>query len=269
MTATPDEVLVTEIRAAYAGAADAWAAGPSALYRRLAAALVAADTDRLAGRLVLDLGSGTGVASDVLTAIGARPIGLDLAVEMLAHRREARPPGVAGDARSLPFRDGVFDAVVAAFSLNHVPDLAGSLRECRRVLRAGGPMIASTFPVDADHPAKDIVEGVLQRYGYHRPDWYETIKARIAAQTGDAERLAQTARSAGFDEAEVDAVAVDAGLDDPRRAADWRLSMPHTLAFVAALDPATRTRLHDETRSALGDGLPTSVTMLVLRARTA
>ena len=268
MTATPDERLVTEIRAAYAGAADAWAAGPAMLYRRLAGALLAADADRLVGRLVLDLGSGTGVASEALTAIGARPIGLDLAVEMLAHRRQTRPPGVAGDARSLPFHDGAFDAVVAAFSLNHVPDLAGSLRECRRVLRVGGPLIASTFPVDADHPAKRIVECVLERYGYRRPDWYERVKADIAAGTGDPERFAATARCAGFDEVEVDEVVVEAGLDDPRRAAAWRLSMAHTLAFVSALDPTTRARLYDETCRALGDGLPASVTMLVLRART-
>jgi ubiquinone/menaquinone biosynthesis C-methylase UbiE len=271
MTATPDEVdevLVTEIREAYAGAAEAWAAGPSMLYRRLAGVLVTAEADRLAGRLVLDLGSGTGVASEVLTTIGARTIGLDLAVEMLAHRRETRPPGVAGDARSLPFRDGAFDAVVAAFSLNHVPDLSGSLRECRRVLRPGGRLMASTFPVGPGHPAKEIVEDVLERYGYRRPDWYETFKARIAAYTGDAERFAQTARSAGFGAVDVDEIVVDAGLDDSRRAADWRLSMPHTLAFVSALDPATRAHLHDDAWRALGEGLPSSVSMLVLRAET-
>jgi hypothetical protein len=38
--ARSDEALVAEIRTAYANAADGWATGPAAIYRRLARALV-------------------------------------------------------------------------------------------------------------------------------------------------------------------------------------------------------------------------------------
>ncbi len=261
-----DDALVAEIRAAYAGSAQGWACGPERLYQIMADALVAGATGALTGRRVLDLGAGTGVASRALQAVGATPVGLDLAVEMLAHDREQRPPGVAGDAQQLPFRDDGFDAVVAAFSLNHVPDLLGALAECRRVLRGHGLLLASTFRTGDDHPAKAVVEGVLERFGYRRPAWYGTFKARVAGLTGDPDNLVCTARDAGFATAEVAAVPVEAGLDDPHRAVEWRLNMPHTLAFVAGLERPMQDRLRRVAIRELTGPLPSTVWMLVLRA---
>ncbi len=269
MSRSSDQELVAEIRDAYATSADGWAAGPAAIYRRLATALVATAHERLTGRRVLDLGAGTGVASDALIAVGAQPFGLDLAVEMLTHRQARRPPGVAGDARSLPFRDGVFDAVVAAFSLNHVPDLARSLSECRRVLHRGGLVLASTFPSGDDHPAKAVVEEVLRRHGYRRPDWYDTFKKRIAELTGDPEAFARAARDTGLTDVQVGRREVDAGLDQPELAVAWRLNMPHTLGFVTGLDPARRAELHRHATEAVRGPLPSTVTMLTLRATAA
>ncbi|WP_262174845.1 class I SAM-dependent methyltransferase [Haloarcula laminariae] len=52
-------------------------------------------------------------------------------------------PAVLGDARSLPFDDGVFDAVVGRRFLHHVPeaDRPDILRETRRVLKPGGRVV--------------------------------------------------------------------------------------------------------------------------------
>lgn len=266
MSGSDDEELVAAIRAAYASSAGEWAAGPAAIYRRLATALVATAPVSLAGRRVLDLGAGTGVATEALIAVGAEPVGLDLAVEMLAHRQASRPPGVAADAQLLPFRDGAFDAVVAAFSLNHVPDLEAALAECARVLRGGGMLLASTFPSGDDHPAKAVVEEVLEGYGYRRPDWYGTLKTRIAERTGYPEAFARTALDAGLTDVEVDRLEVEAGLDQPELAVEWRLNMPHTLAFVTGLDPATRAALRSHATAALRGRLPSAAAMLTLRA---
>jgi SAM-dependent methyltransferase len=52
-------------------------------------------------------------------------------------------PDVAADVQSLPFRDGTFDAVKATEILEHVPDPAAALGECRRVLRRGGHLVAT------------------------------------------------------------------------------------------------------------------------------
>jgi SAM-dependent methyltransferase len=266
-SADADRQLVAGIRTAYARSADGWAAGPAAVYRRLALGLVATAGEPLTGRQVLDLGAGTGVASDVLTELGAHPVAVDLAVEMLAHRRTDRPPGVAGDAQALPFRTGAFDAVVAAFCLNHVPDLAVGLAECRRVTRTGGLLLASSFQTGADHPAKAVVEAVLETYGYQRPAWYATFKASIAEPTGDADTFARAATTVGLPDVHVEHLEVEAGLDDPRLAVGWRLNMPHTLAFVAALDRRTRVELQEDALAALPPDLPPTVRILALRAR--
>ena len=260
--------LVADIRSAYQGAAEGWATGPAVLYRRLADALVTtAGHEELGGQRVLDLGAGTGVASEVLSAVGARPVGFDIAHAMLTHRQSERPPGVVGDAAALPFSEGVFGAIVAAFCLNHVPDPPGALAECRRVTRTGGLVLASTFPSGADHPAKAGVEAVLERFGYRRPDWYATFKASIADRTGASDAFFEAATTAGLADVRVDRVDVDAGLHDPATAVTWRLNMPHTVGFVAELDPSDREALRAAAIAAMPPGLPPSVPMLVLRAR--
>ncbi len=55
----------------------------------------------------------------------------------------ARPAG--GDATALPFPDGVFDRVIAAEVLEHVPSDQRALSEIARVLRPGG-LLAVTVP---------------------------------------------------------------------------------------------------------------------------
>jgi ubiquinone/menaquinone biosynthesis C-methylase UbiE len=74
---------------------------------------------------------GSAVASDIspgmLEALSASAAELGLSVET-----------AACEASSLPFEDGSFDLVYGHAVLHHLPDLAGSFREFRRVLRSGG-----------------------------------------------------------------------------------------------------------------------------------
>src|SRR5439155_20082020 len=73
----------------------------------------------VAGRLVLDLGCGEGRFSRLLTARGARSVGLDPIVSMLEAARRAGQAEqyVRGAGESLPFADACFDLVVAYLSL--------------------------------------------------------------------------------------------------------------------------------------------------------
>ena len=48
---------------------------------------------------------------------------------------------VRADITALPFRTGAFDAIKATEILEHVPDAAAALRECARVLDAGGHLV--------------------------------------------------------------------------------------------------------------------------------
>ena len=63
--------LAAGLRAGYDAAAGDWAEGPGPMYAPLARALVAAAPVPLAGRLVLDLGAGGGVAGQAALAAGA------------------------------------------------------------------------------------------------------------------------------------------------------------------------------------------------------
>jgi len=91
---------------------------------------------------VLDLGTGTG---DVALASTGRPVvGIDFCLEMLALartkavRRHKRLPLAAADALRLPFADGSFAAVTAAFTVRNLADLDRGLAEIRRLLVAAG-----------------------------------------------------------------------------------------------------------------------------------
>lgn len=112
-------------------------------------------TEEIAGRagldsasLVLDLASGVGETARFLASrFGCVVAGLDLSVRnlSLATRRPvelprfACPPSfVAGDAESLPFASGSFDAVFCECALCMFPHKAAALSEVARVLRPGG-----------------------------------------------------------------------------------------------------------------------------------
>lgn len=100
-----------------------------------------------AGGRVLDVGTGTG---DTALALlhhrpGATVVGVDQSAEMMRagqDKRGAAKVGWAqGDGSRLPFPDGYFDAVVSAFLLRNVADVAGALAEQCRVVRSGGRVV--------------------------------------------------------------------------------------------------------------------------------
>ena len=103
------------------------------------------------GRL-LDLGSGGG--QHAVQIARERPdvhiVGIDISSTMVKRSRalaqranvEDRVTFELGDALELPYADASFDAVYCAGPLKQVDDKARVLRECHRVLRPGGRMLA-------------------------------------------------------------------------------------------------------------------------------
>jgi SAM-dependent methyltransferase len=110
----------------------------------------------VAGRTVLELGSGAGQCSRWLRSQGASAYGLDLSERQLQHSRRLDEhtgiavPSVCATATALPFSAAAFDLVFSSFgALQFVADAEVMVAEVARVLRRGG-----TFAFSVTHPVR-------------------------------------------------------------------------------------------------------------------
>jgi SAM-dependent methyltransferase len=87
---------------------------------------------------VLDAGCGLGTYVERLRAErkDLRVVALDLSAGM--------SPTVVGDVQALPLCDVSVGGALAMHMLYHVPDIAASIRELRRVIESGGVLVVST-----------------------------------------------------------------------------------------------------------------------------
>jgi SAM-dependent methyltransferase len=238
------------------------------VYGVLAERLVDEIPDGVAGKVVLDVGAGTGAASRAASARRARlVVGFDIAHGMLAHEAASRPPAVAGDALALPFRSGSFDAVVAAFSLNHVPEPERAIAEAARVLRAGGSLVASAYAADDDHPVKAVVDRACRERGWAPPAWYGELSERVTPLLATVDRADACVRRAGIDRASCERWTVEVPGLTPAALVEWRLGMAQIAPFVATLTDLDRDELVASAVAGLGEEPPPLVrAMIVIRA---
>ena len=133
----------------------AWSAlrpSPTRLrYLALALDLIPSGSD------VLELGCGAGVPMTAALAEGRRVTGVDISATQIKAARRNVPAAtfLQADMTALDFEPASFDAVVAFYSLTHVPrdEQAPLLARIRRWLRPGGPFIAS---MGADDEPGDV-----------------------------------------------------------------------------------------------------------------
>jgi ubiquinone/menaquinone biosynthesis C-methylase UbiE len=109
---------------------------------------------QLAGKDVLEIGSGAGGHSALFAAHGARVTAVDLTPERvqatadkfrLMGERAAGCKAIEADAESLPFPDGRFDIVYSNGVLHHTNDTARALAEAFRVLKPGGRAVIMLY----------------------------------------------------------------------------------------------------------------------------
>jgi ubiquinone/menaquinone biosynthesis C-methylase UbiE/uncharacterized protein YbaR (Trm112 family) len=94
----------------------------------------------LEGKLVLDVGAGSGRHSFQAHAAGARVVAVDLG-DSIDVARANLPPEVLTvqcDAERLPFAPQTFDLVMSIGVLHHLPDTERALRGLPRFVRPGG-----------------------------------------------------------------------------------------------------------------------------------
>jgi SAM-dependent methyltransferase len=113
-------------------------------------------------RRVVEIGCGTGqFARSVLDqAPDLDYFATDLSPAMVEATRALGVTAEVASSDALPLGDGSYDAAVAAWMLYHVPDLDGTLRELRRVLRDGGTLYVTTN-------GREHLAGLLRAAGGH------------------------------------------------------------------------------------------------------
>lgn len=168
------------------------------------------------GTRVLDVGCGLGDLAAAAAARGAAAVGTDLAVGMVEAARR-RHPGlefVLADGEALPFEDGGFDASLAAFVINHMPDAERGAAELVRVTRPGGRVATAMWgPFDQvallGLPARAAAAaGVTDDDGPGGPD---------SLRFTDASELVRVLAGAGLRDVALDEIAFTlpvAGLDE-------------------------------------------------------
>lgn len=191
-------------RTAY-GASDA-ALTPDALKRGLVAledmfryrahlAVTEMPVAALAGKRVLEVGSGAGGHSALFASKGARVTALDLTRDR-ARATQAKfdllaAPGCGaaqGDAESLPFADGTFDIVYSNGVLHHSPRTDVAIAEVLRVLKPGGRAVVMLYCKSSFHYwfTLFLCTGLLKGAMFKSRDWV----GRATEWIGDAPQTA-------------------------------------------------------------------------------
>ena len=133
----------------------------------------------MAGESVVDVGCGTGNATLLAAARGARVIGVDPAPRLLeVARKEAAASGLdvtfsSGRADSLPVEDGAADLVLSVFGVIFAPDVFAAARELARVTAVAGRIVLTAWvPEGAIHDAVGAAQ--------------EAVRAALGAPAGPA-----------------------------------------------------------------------------------
>jgi ubiquinone/menaquinone biosynthesis C-methylase UbiE len=108
------------------------------------------------GEKILDLATGTGWTSRSVARRGAQVKGVDIATDLIAAaKKRAATDGLmidyqVGDAESLPFADGAFDAVISTCGVMFASRPEAAAAELARVCRKGGRIALTTWLSDSN-----------------------------------------------------------------------------------------------------------------------
>ena len=144
----------------------------------------------LAGRRILDLGSGMGGTSVALALAGAAPLAFEYnraycdIIALRAGRYDLALPVINGAGERLPFADASFDLVIAWDVVEHVQDPELLLAEMARVLRPDGRALLT----------------VINRFAFRDPHYHMPLLNWLPRPLAEAliERRGRSKRGADF-----------------------------------------------------------------------
>lgn len=177
-----------------------WFTRHEAVYRWLAARIAESGD---AGSTVVDAGCGEGYGADILREVaGASVVALDYDEVTIAHAAAAYPGlhAMRANLDAFPLVDAGCSAVVSLQVIEHLWNLGGFLRQCRRVLAPGGLIAVSTPNRPVFSPG--LARGATPTNPFHVEEF-------------DADQVAGMLTGAGFEGVEV------LGLHHGPRIAEW------------------------------------------------
>lgn len=125
---------------------------------------------------VLEVGGGPGeLAARIRADIGCDIVMVDVSPRMVELARGRGVDAHVGDATSLPFADGSFDCVLAAWMLFHLPDIDAGLAELARVLRSGGRLVAVTNSTEHMRELRAIAGNASWAFAFTRENGSEIL----------------------------------------------------------------------------------------------
>ncbi|HEC76940.1 MAG TPA: class I SAM-dependent methyltransferase [Thermoplasmatales archaeon] len=98
--------------------------------------------ENLDGKMAVSIGCGTGIIEKrIMELREIEIIGVEINDEMI-EMAEKRLNVIKADAKSLPFKNSVFDSAIFITSLEFIDDYKEAINEAYRVLREGGEIIS-------------------------------------------------------------------------------------------------------------------------------
>jgi SAM-dependent methyltransferase len=239
-------------------------AGRAAAYERVFARMTAYTADALldaadAGRgaAVLDVGTGPGTVAAVAWRRGVQVRAVDADPQMV-ETAARNVPGL--DVRlaqlpDLPFPDAAFDSVVGNFVINHVGAPDAALAELRRVLRHGGRLALTCWPMPGSM-AQSIVNDAMERAGVA---WPEDVPVTPFRTYGNPAAFHEVVAGAGFTGVTIDELVWEHVVDPELWWSGPLAGVGSTGYVLTRQDPATIARVKAAyvdmaARYATGDG---------------
>jgi ubiquinone/menaquinone biosynthesis C-methylase UbiE len=100
------------------------------------------------GKIVLDIASGSGYGTAILSEQAKKVYGVDVSKDSIAYAKEhygaKNIDYLVGDGNKIPLQDSSVDVVITFETIEHIEDYEGFLYEIKRVLKPEGLLILST-----------------------------------------------------------------------------------------------------------------------------